>query len=233
MLILTESFTIQKSQMLLKLVMQVKKQAFHWYYTWAAFQKVRPHKTYAQALLINTAKKVITRDVTNVLLTSATKVHDLKPRPHALHLNAHPPRANLVKNNNANTGKRKSMVPNKSNVPVPLHNRFQVLNNFDAERQVSVQRGIMQCDSNVKTTDTSTVVAGEKWLEEHSQECKHPSLLSVSQPVRGDQQNISFTGNKNKTGSFGMGNICTKYCSDDSLSQDSSDSACPEKILVS
>ena len=152
-----------------------KKQAFHWYNTWAAFQKVRPHKTYAQALLTNSAKKVVTRDVTNVLLTSATKVHDLKARPRALHANAHPLRVNPVKNKHANTGKRQRTVPNKSNVPVPLHNRFQVLNNFDAEREVSVQRGIMQRDSNVKTTDTSMVVPGEKWLEKHSQECKHPS----------------------------------------------------------
>ena len=72
------------------------------------------------------------------------------------------------------------MVPNKSNVPVPLHNRFQVLNNFDAEKEASVQRGIIQRDSKVKTTDTSMVVAGEKWLEEHPQECKHPSLLGCS-----------------------------------------------------
>ena len=141
----------------------------------------------------------------------------------------HPLRANPVKNNHANTGPRKSMVPNKSNVPVPLHNRFQVLNNFDAERE-AVQRGIMQRDSNVKTTDTYLVVAGENRLEEHSQKCKHPSLLGALQPCRADQQNSYFSGNKNKTGSFGMGNICTKYSSDDSLSQDSSDSACPEKI---
>ena len=117
-------------------------------------------------------------------------------------------------------------MPNKSNVPVPLHNRFQVLNNFDAEREVSVQRGIMQRDSNVKSTDTSMVVAGGKCLEQHSQECKHPLLLGVLQPFTAVQQNSSFSGNKNKTGSFGIGNICTKYSSDDSLSQDSSDSPC-------
>ena len=211
--------------MLLVLVMQ----AFHWYNTWAAFQKVIPHKTYAQALLTNTDKKVFTRDATNVLLTSATKIHNFKVRPRAFHLNEHPLHVNTVKNYHANTGPRKSMVPNKSNVPVPLHNRFQVLNNFDAERE-AVQTGIMQCDSNVETTDTYMVVAGAKRLEEHSQECKHPSLLGVLQPCRNDQQNSYFSGNKNKTGSFGMGNICTKYSSDDSLSQDSSDSACPEKI---
>ena len=145
-----------------------KKQAFHWYNTWAAFQKVRPHKTYVQALLTNSAKKVITRDVTNVLPTSATKAHYPKARPHVLHVNVHPPRANPVKNNHANTGKRQRTVPNNLNVPVPLHNRFQVLNNFDAEREASVQIGIMQCDSNIKNTDTSMVVAGDKRLEKHS-----------------------------------------------------------------
>ena len=115
-----------------------KKQALHWYNTWAAFQNVRPHKTYAQALFKNSGKKVVTRDATNVSPTSATRVHNLKARPHVLHANVHPPRANPVKNNHANTGKRQRTVPNNQNVPVPLHYRFQVLTNLDAESEASV-----------------------------------------------------------------------------------------------
>ena len=177
-----------------------KKQAFHWYNTWAAFQKVRPHKTYAQALLTNSAKKVVTRDVTNVLPISAIKVQDLKARPHVLHANVHPPHANPAKNNHAHTGKRQRVVPNKLNVPVPLHNRFQVFDNFNAEREAFVQIGIMQRDSNVQTTDTSMVVAGDKRLEKHSQECKHPSLLGVPQPIWVDQQILLSQGIKTKLG---------------------------------
>ena len=147
-----------------------------------------------------------------------------------LHANVHPPCANSVKRNHANTGKRQRTVPNNQNVPVPLHNRFQVLTNSDAESEASVPIGIMQRDSNVKYTETSMVVGGDKRLEKHSQECKHPSVLGVSQPFWAGQQNYSFSGNKNKTGSFGMGNIRTKCCLDDSLSQDSSDSVCPGNI---
>ena len=208
----------------------IKEQALHWYNTWAAFQNVRPDKTYAQALLKNSGKKVIIRDATNVSPTSATKVHDLKVRPCVLHANVHPSCANSVKSYQANTGKQQRMVPNNQNVHIPLHNRFQVLTNSDAESEASVPIDITQHDSNVKYTENSMVVGGDKHLEKHSQECKHPSVLGVSQPFWAIQQNYSFSGNKNKTGSFGMGNIRTKTCLDDSLSHDSSDSVCPGNI---
>ena len=92
------------------------------------------------------------------------------------------------------------------------------------------QTSIIQRDLNIKNTDISRVVGGDKLLYKHSQECKHPSGLGVSQPLLTVQENYSFSGNKSKTGFFKKGNIRTKFRLDDPLSQDSSDLARPENI---
>ena len=79
-----------------------------------------------------------------------------------------------------------------------------------------------ECDSSVCSIDTSMVVETGKRSFQHSQECKHPSLLGVQQPLLAEQENYTFSGNKNKTGSCTGENTYTESCSDNSLTQDSS-----------
>ena len=78
-------------------------------------------------------------------------------------------------------------------------------------------------DSSVYDTGSLCVTNASKRSFQHSQECKCPSRLSKPQSLLAAQENLTFLGNKNKTGFLAGDSIYTKTSSDDSITQNSSD----------
>ena len=110
---------------------------------------------------------------------------------------------------------------NTQNVPVSLHNRFEVLADMNGEDNGCVHNSTSR-DSSVHDTDSLYVTEASKHSFQHSQECKHPFRLGKSQPLLAAQENSTLLGNKNKTGVFAGDSTYTKTSSDDSIMQNSS-----------
>ena len=113
---------------------------------------------------------------------------------------------------------------NTKNVPVPLHNRFQVLTDHSDQNNASVEDNKPRCTSTARSMDYLQPLEASKCSFQHSQECKHPSTLGVIQPLLADQENCLSLGNKNGNGCF-VGNLNhTESPSDGPLCKVSSDS---------
>ena len=78
-------------------------------------------------------------------------------------------------------------------------------------------------NSSMYETASACVTDASKRSFQHSQECKRPSALGEPQSSLATQQNLTFLGNKNKTGFLAGGSTYTKISSDDSITQKSSD----------
>ena len=111
---------------------------------------------------------------------------------------------------------------NIKNVPISLHNSFQELSEFSVDDNGCVDTSTSSRESNIFDTHGPVVTDANRCSFHHSQECTHPSFLGDSQPLLAVQANITFSGNKNKSGCLVGESTYTKTCSDDFLKYDSS-----------
>ena len=153
------------------------------------------------------------------LLVSSTKTHDVKSQARVTNMNVHRPSVNSYKHTKVYPARKTKNLGNTENVSFTTN---QLLTDLNVDDNGFMHTSTSECDSSIYSTDTSMVVEAGKRSFQHSQECKHPSLLGVQQPLLAEQENYTFSGNKNETRSFAGENTYTKSCSDDSLTQDSS-----------
>ena len=199
-----------------------KHKALYWFRKWTAFKTIDPDKTYAQALRTNSAREISTvnEGYKNV---SASKV---KNREVKLTNKVIIPSRDSVNSTSHSTkylAKRTRVLHNTKNVPVSLHNRFQVLTDQSDKDNASVEDNTPRRTSATCSVDHSTTMEADKRSFQHSQECKHPSTLGVTQPLLAEEANFLLLGNKNGNGHF-VGNIDhTEPHSDDTGCKVSSD----------
>ena len=144
---------------------------------------------------------------------SASSIKPYVSNPRLKNASNFPHSVNSDNHTIVHSAKKTQILHNTENVPVSLHNRFQVLTDFNADDNGSIQTSTSACDLNMCDTDTLHFVEADMRSFQHSQECKHSSSLGVPQPLLADQANYSFSGNKNETGYFERGNNYTKTCS--------------------
>ena len=182
-----------------------KQKAVHWFRKWSAFKRINPEKTYAQALRKNSDKKFVTvNEGYKAKSASIVKKYDSNVKQ-----KISSPIQDSVNSSSCKIkylGEKTRVLHNTKNVPVPLHNRFQVLADHSDQYNASVEDDKPRGTSTGCSMDYLQSLEAGKRSFQHSQECKHPSTLGVILPLLAEQKNCLLLGNKNGTGCF-MGDL--------------------------
>ena len=188
-----------------------KALALSWFHRNKLFKSIDPNKSYAQVVK-NTSATVAHTGYAKIGTKNSEKSYKV---PYGNTVTSHVTFNQKVQQNSPTvTGvpvKYGKCVPAKNSVPCP-HTMIKLCNRFQCLQDCVVGDDVIHSDIHVnnikKHRDTLTCVnAGWEHIEsnnQRSEECKTPHFGSddMLQPILADRKNVTFEGNKNKTGLF-------------------------------